>query len=58
MKTAIIYYSKFHKSVLKFAENNLIENKKLFFIYTYGAKKMDTPKRYRILYQKNSTYFG
>lgn len=34
-----IYYSKFHKSVLKFAENNLPKNKKVFFIYTYGAKK-------------------
>lgn len=34
-----IYYSKFHKSVLKFAENNLPENKKVFFVYTYGAEK-------------------
>lgn len=34
-----IYYSKFHKSVLKFAENNLPENKKVFFVYTYGTKK-------------------
>lgn len=34
-----IYYSKFHKSVLKFAENNLPENKKVFFVYTYGAQK-------------------
>lgn len=34
-----IYYSKFHKTVLKFAENNLPKNKKVFFIYTYGAKK-------------------
>lgn len=34
-----IYYSKFHKSVLKLAENNLPENKKVFFIYTYGAEK-------------------
>lgn len=34
-----IYYSKFHKSVLKFAENNLPKNKKVFFVYTYGAKK-------------------
>ena len=29
-----IYYSKFHKSVLKFAENNLPKGKKVFFIYT------------------------
>lgn len=34
-----IYYSKFHKSVLQFAENNLPENKKVFLIYTYAAKK-------------------
>lgn len=34
-----IYYSKFHKSVLQFAENNLPENKKVFFIYTCGADK-------------------
>ena len=34
-----IYYSKFHKSVLKFAENNLPKGKKVFFIYTYGVKK-------------------
>lgn len=34
-----IYYSKFHKSVLKFAENNLPFNKNVFFVYTYGVKK-------------------
>ena len=34
-----IYYSKFHKSVLKFAANNLPKDKKVFFIYTYGVKK-------------------
>lgn len=34
-----IYYSKFHKSVLKFVENNLPKDKKIFFIYTYGAEK-------------------
>lgn len=34
-----IYYSKFHKQVLEFAQNNLPENKKVFFLYTYGAKK-------------------
>ena len=40
-----IYYSKFHKSVLKFAQNSLLENKKVFFIYTYGVKKRDIQKR-------------
>lgn len=34
-----IYYSKFHKSVLKFAEQKLPPDKKVFFIYTYGAEK-------------------
>lgn len=34
-----IYYSKFHKSVLKFAEANFPEGKSVFFLYTYGAKK-------------------
>lgn len=34
-----IYYSKFHKSVLQFAEKNLPYNKSVFFIYTYGVEK-------------------
>lgn len=34
-----IYYSKFHKSVIKYAENNLPNEKKVFFVYTYGVKK-------------------
>lgn len=34
-----IYYSKFHKSVLQFAEKNLPQGKKVFFLYTYGAEK-------------------
>lgn len=34
-----IYYSKFHKSVLEFARKNLPENKKVFFLFTYGAEK-------------------
>lgn len=34
-----IYYSKFHKSVLQFAEQHLPRMKKVFFIYTYGVKK-------------------
>lgn len=33
-----IYFSKFHKSVLKFAENNLPVNKNVFFVYTYGSE--------------------
>ena len=34
-----IYYSKFHKSVLEFAEQNLTDGKPVFFLYTYGAEK-------------------
>lgn len=34
-----IYYSKFHKSVLQIAKEQLPEKKKVFFIYTYGAKR-------------------
>ena len=34
-----IYYSKFHKTVLQFAEQNLPEGKDVFFLYTYGAEK-------------------
>ncbi|MGM9564977.1 flavodoxin family protein [Evtepia sp.] len=34
-----IYYSKFHKTVLEFAEKNLPQGKPVFFLYTYGAEK-------------------
>lgn len=34
-----IYYSKFHRSVLEFAEQNLPDGKPVFFLYTYGAEK-------------------
>lgn len=34
-----IYYSKFHKSLLKFAETHMPQGKLTFFIYTYGAEK-------------------
>lgn len=34
-----IYYSKFHKSVLKMAREKMPEGRKTFFLYTYGAKK-------------------
>lgn len=34
-----IYFSKFHKSLLKVAQDRLPEGKKLFFIYTCGAEK-------------------
>lgn len=34
-----IYYSKFHSSVLKFAEELLPVGKEVFLMYTYGAEK-------------------
>lgn len=34
-----IYYQKFHKDVLNWAEQNLPQGKKVFFIYTYGVKR-------------------
>lgn len=34
-----IYYSKFHKSVLKIAENCLPAGREVFYLYTFGAKK-------------------
>lgn len=39
-----IYYSKFHKSVLEFAEKNLPDGKPVFFLYTYGAEKQGYTK--------------
>ncbi len=32
-----IYFSKFHQTILKFASENLPENKKVFMICTYGG---------------------
>ena len=32
-----IYYSKFHQSILKFSEENLSADKKVFLICTYGG---------------------
>ena len=34
-----IYYSKFQKTLLQFAKENMPEGKQTFFIYTYGAEK-------------------
>lgn len=34
-----IYYSKFQKALLKYAEDHMPEGKETFFIYTYGAEK-------------------
>ena len=34
-----IYYSKFQKALLKYAEEHMPDGKETFFIYTYGAEK-------------------
>lgn len=34
-----IYYSKFHKTLLTYANEHMPDNKETFFIYTYGAEK-------------------
>lgn len=34
-----IYFGKMHEGILKFAEANLPENKRVFFICTYGVKQ-------------------
>lgn len=34
-----IYYSKFHKLLLKYAEQGMPQGKQTFFLYTYGAEK-------------------
>ncbi len=34
-----IYYSKFHKTLLQYAEKYLPGGKETFFLYTYGAEK-------------------
>lgn len=44
-----IYFSKFHKSVLKLAESSLPQGKKVFFLYTCGAKKDTYTKALREL---------
>ena len=49
-----IYYSKFHKSVLQLAEQNLPENKEVFFLYTYGAKKDGYTKSIAEIVKKKS----
>lgn len=51
-----IYYSKFHKSVLRFAENNLPVGKDVFFLYTYGAKKDGYTRAIQAAAEKKSAH--
>lgn len=39
-----IYYSKFQKQLFQFAKDYLPDNKQVFFVYTYGAKKQGYTK--------------
>ena len=50
-----IYYSKFHKSVLEFAEQNLPDGKPVFFLYTYGAEKKGYTKAITEAVSKHNT---
>lgn len=52
-----IYYSKFHKSVIKFAAEKLPINKKVFFVYTCGAKKEGYTKSIKEITAKKSAEF-
>lgn len=50
-----IYYSKFHKSVLNYAEQHLPEHKKVFFLYTCGAQKDSYTKAIQAIALKKSS---
>lgn len=49
-----IYYSKFHKTLLKFASEQLPENKEVFFLYTFGAEKAGYTKAITEAVQKRN----
>ena len=52
-----IYYSKFHQSILKFAEKNLLEDKKVFLICTYGGSE-NYKSIEQILEKKHASVIG
>ena len=52
-----IYYSKFHQSILKFAEKNLPEDKKVFLICTYGGSE-NYKSIEQILEKKHASVIG
>lgn len=52
-----IFLSNFHESVLKFAENHLPDNKKVFLICTYGGSANYKSIK-KILTKKNATVIG
>lgn len=51
-----IYYSKFHKFMLKFAEQNLKNGTKVFFIYTYGVEKQGYTDAIRVVAEGKGAY--
>ncbi len=53
-----IYYSKFNKNLLKFAQNSNLANKETFFVYTYGAKKEGYTKAIREAMGKDVKILG
>lgn len=54
-----IYYSKFEKRILQFAESNMPNGKNVFFIYTCGAEKKGYTKAIReALAGKNADIHG
>lgn len=52
-----IYYSKFHQSILKFAEKNTPEDKKVFLICTYGGSE-NYKSIEQILEKKHASVIG
>ena len=49
-----IYYSTFAKQLIAYAEDNLPDEKPVFFIYTHGAPKGDFLKGIRAVTQKKN----
>ena len=52
-----IYFSKFHQSILKFAEKNLPDDKKVFLICTYGGSA-NYKSIEQVLDKKNDSVVG
>ncbi|NLL44940.1 MAG: flavodoxin [Mollicutes bacterium] len=53
-----IYFGSFNKKVLKFAENNLPNDKQVFLIHTYGVKGNYTKEIKKIIKEKNCKLLG
>lgn len=54
-----IYFGNFHKSVLKFASDNLPEHKNIFFLYSCGSPRSNyTNKIQKIVDEKKCAVLG